>query len=121
MAIDGERADLIGLAKGQRWLVAALGAYAAALAGVLFLPDGNPFAGVIAGLYFLLWFVMLALVAAVTHRLAGWAWAVVVIVLMVIPFVNLLTLLAVNLRAVRRLREAGFTVGFMGVPREQLR
>ncbi|MBX3352411.1 MAG: hypothetical protein KF684_05710 [Phycisphaeraceae bacterium] len=121
MAIDEGNQSLRGLALAQRWLLVVLLAYIAALAAVLLQPSGNPFAGGVAGLYFLLWFVMLAMVAAVTARLGGWAWAVVVTVLMLIPVVNLLTLLAVNQRAVRRLKDAGFTVGLLGVSGEQLR
>lgn len=120
MAIDNGRAHLIGLAKAQRWLLALFLAHLAAAIAFQFLPDGSPAYSPLATVLVVSWLLMLAFVGEVTRRLGGWGWAVVVIVLMLIPLVNLLTLLAVNQRAVRRLKEAGFTVGLMGVPKEQL-
>lgn len=127
MAIDGGREHLNGLAKAQRWLLALFFGYFAAAVAYFLIPQSSPASPVIAVLTGLAWLLMLAMVVAVTRHLAGpggggggWGWAIVVLVLMLIPLINLLTLLAVNQRAVRRLKEAGFTVGLMGVPKEQM-
>lgn len=120
MAIDGERAHLIGLAKAQRWLLGLFLIYFALLIAWRTIDPAHAAYTPVMAATFASWILMLTMVAAVTRRLGGWGWAVLVIVLMLIPFVNLVTLLAVNHRAARTLKEAGFTVGLMGVPKEQL-
>lgn len=42
------------------------------------------------------------------------AWRIVLCVLMIVPLINLITLLLVNVRATRRLRDNGFKVGLLG-------
>jgi hypothetical protein len=42
---------------------------------------------------------------------------ILLVVLMFVPLVNLITLLILNGRATKRLREAGYTVGLMGASR----
>lgn len=120
MAIDSERAHLIGLAKAQRWLLGLFLIYFALLIAWRTIDPAHAAYTPVMAATFASWILMLTMVAAVTRRLGGWGWAVLVIVLMLIPFVNLVTLLAVNHRAARTLKEAGFTVGLMGVPKEQL-
>lgn len=46
----------------------------------------------------------------------GWGWGMIVLclLLMIVPLVNLITLLALNSKATRRLREAGYRVGLLG-------
>ena len=40
---------------------------------------------------------------------------VVMLIFMIVPFINILLLLVVNARATRKLRQAGYKVGFLGV------
>ncbi len=45
----------------------------------------------------------------------GTAFRVVMLILMFVPLLNILLLLVVNARATRKLRQAGYKVGFLGV------
>ena len=42
---------------------------------------------------------------------------ILLVILMFVPLVNLITLLVLNARATRRLREAGYKVGLLGASR----
>lgn len=44
----------------------------------------------------------------------GWGWVIFCLVLMLVPLVNLITLLVLNSKATSRLREAGYRVGLLG-------
>ena len=105
--------SLDSVATGQRFIIYAIILNLAAMAVALILP--SPVA-VLAGLVNLA-----ALILSVigTFRLASGLGRSVgakigLVVLMFIPILNLITLLVVNSRATKKLRAAGYKVGFLG-------
>lgn len=122
MTNPGQHESLIGLAKAQRWLLLWFSIYIVSFVLLrLISPENNPAFLPVVLVALLSWICMITSVVSVTRRMSGWVWALVIFVLMLLPLVNLVTLLAVNVRAVSRLREGGYKVGFMGVSSEQLK
>jgi hypothetical protein len=121
MAIDNERARLIGLAKVHRWLLGLFLVYFVLIIAWRSIDPAHVAYTPVMVATFAAWILMLVMVAEVARRVWNVWWMIPVIVLMLIPFVNLVTLLAVGHRAARTLQDAGFTVRLMGVPKDQLR
>lgn len=100
------------VASGQKLVIYALLLYLAAILLQLLIGD-------LAALLFLAVLVMSLIgVVRIGSGLGyGVGSRVVLVIAMFLPLVNLITLLLLNARAIRRLRAAGYRVGFFGVSR----
>lgn len=100
------------VASGQKLVIYALLLYLAAILLQLLIGD-------LAALLFLAVLVMSLIgVVRISSGLGyGVGSRVVLVIAMFLPLVNLITLLLLNARATRRLRAAGYRVGFFGVSR----
>jgi len=102
--VDAER-----VASGQKLVLYAFLVY---LAGIFIQMAVGPLAGLLA-----LVALIMALIGVIRLGSAlGWSILsrIGIFILMFVPFVNLLTLLAVNARATTALRSAGYKVGLLG-------
>ncbi len=109
-----QTADLSSLASGQRHVNYALLLYLSAVGLSLLLPKSSTGAAIFAvgvigiGIYIL---VSVFRLAKVLH---GTGFAIVYLLGMLIPLVDLLLLLILNRRATKKLKEAGYKVGLLG-------
>ncbi|HEX3475300.1 MAG TPA: hypothetical protein VHT91_09780 [Kofleriaceae bacterium] len=113
----------MGIARNQRRILLVLLAYLVAgwLASAAASPGANMGSQLAFGLVALCT-VIASLVFAVrmANALHGPGTAVLYVVLLLVPLVNLIALLVLNGRATRELKAAGLNVGFLGVTSSEL-
>jgi hypothetical protein len=123
-AADHERIDrIVGIARNQRMILLVLLAYL--VAGWLASAAASPGANTGAQLAFVLVALCTAIAGLVfavrmASALHGPGTGVLYAVLLLVPLVNLITLLVLNGRATRELKAAGLNVGFLGVTSSEL-